>query len=638
MASSYPSRLWAQLAKCVYIITCGRSSLHNSCHEVCNVCCAALARNSGQRNTNVITQFEFIGFCGTPSSALEDAALAEPLLRNAQQHPAASSEAPSSSVLPASQQQPALPAVSKASPKSATAAVRGPESNFSNNDVSGAHADPITAKQAQSPGYASDDPSNLTVPDQQKSRNSPRSSVAGTPDSALTSEQVLPFPKLKSPQPAQAHGPKDQAPSGPIPREPANSEFSHGEHAPLAAADKLPAVQPSKGSAAKPPVIEQNSKASTDRAEAAADKTSSAASSGTAAAASSDSESCSQSEATTVSQTETASQELHGNSGAAALKTPLSDSAAKGVQSEAQVKPSGQDVAVSGDAAAKQSPIRPSAEKASTADKSSAAKGDSAKKSEVKSAATGEGSASTDTAAQQSPVKPTAEGASVAGKQSAAKGTVAKQNPDGPAAKEYLAAKESPAATGAAAKRSKGEIPSAAESGQAAVSSSSQPVLQSTSKVKHSQQSIADHAAALAANESQSATAAPTGTASKPQRRVQGSTGNIESAEGKLEEEEIHRKTQPNKADEDRVDGEKPQSNSTQGRSPGGHPSCSSIFFEAVYLDTSGCTATAATAGFLGQESKSLMLSICLVRDGGTMHSGAAHGPLHCLLLCRGDV
>ena len=590
----------------------------------------------------MITQFEFIGFCGTPSSALEDAALAEPLLRNAQQHPAASSEAPSSSVLPASQQQPALPAVSKASPKSATAAVRGPESKFSNNDVSGAHADPTTAKRAQSPGYASDDPSNMPVPDQQKSRNSPRSSVAGTPDSALTSKQVLPFPKLKSPQPAQAHGPKDQAPSGAIPREPANSEFSHGEHAPLAAADKLPAPQPSKGSAAKPPVIEQNSKASTDRAEAAADKTSSAASSGTAAAAaaaSSDSESCSQSEATPVSQTETASQELHGNSGAAALKTPLSDSAAKGVQSEAQVKPSGKDVAVSGDAAAKQSPIRPSAEKASTADKSSAAKGDSAKKSEVNSAATGEGSASTDTAAQQSPVKPTAEGASVAGKQSAAKGTVAKQNPDGPAAKEYLAAKERPAATGAAAKQSKGETSSAAESGQAAVSSSSQPVLQSTSKVKHSQQSIADHAAALAANESQSATAAPTGTASKPQRRVQGSTGNIESAGGKLEEEEIHRKTQPNKADEDRVDAEKPQSkNSTQGRSPGGHPSCSSIFFEAVYLDTSGCTATAATAGFLGQESKSLMLSICLVRSGGMMHSEAAHGPLHCLLLCRRDV
>ena len=574
--------------------------------------------------TPEITSFEFIGFCGTPSSALEDAALAEPLLRNAQTHPAASSETPSTPVLTASQQQqPALPAristpVSKAPPKSAAAANRGHESISGNNDASGAHDDPASAKQTQSPRHASGDLSNLAVPQGQKSGDSPDASGVEVPDAALRPQQVLPFPQVKSSQPAQAHGPKGQAPSA-VPRQSASSEHNHGEHA----TDKQPASQASKGSAAELPVVEQISKASTDQAKAAADKKSSAASSVAAAVASPDSESCNQRETTRMRHVEAASQGRHGNPGAAAPEARPSDSAAKAVQSEAQVKPSAKEFsapegaatkqrpvppppekasaaaeisAAKGDAAkknedksapegkcsaatnaaAKQSPVEPSADKASVADKQSAAKGTNAKQSPVRLSAADNSSTAKDTAANQSPVKSSTDEASNAGKQSAAPGTAAKQRPDGPSAKERLAAKERPAATDAAAKQSKGETVSAADSGQAAVSSSAQSVVQSTSKLKHSRQSTADDAGGLASNQSTSATAAPTGTASNPQRHVQESVAKYESAAGgKSEEQETK---QPESADKDTVDAAKPQQKTgAQGTSAEGRWSCSSI-------------------------------------------------------------
>ena len=154
----------------------------------------------------------------------------------------------------------------------------------------------------------------------------------------------------------------------------------------------------------------------------------------------------------------------------------------------------------------------------------------------------------------------------------------AKQSPNGPPAKDYLAAEERPAATGAAAKQSKGKTLSAADLGQAADSNSSQSVAQSTSKPNHGQQSIADHTGALAANESQSATATPTGMASKPQGRAQRSTGKSESARGKSEEQEPKRQTRPEKAGKDTVEAEKPQPKTcAQGGSAEG---CSSILSE----------------------------------------------------------
>ena len=486
----------------------------------------------------MITSFEFIGFCGTPSSALEDAALAEPLLRNAQTHPAASSEAPSTAVLTASQQQqPALPAristpVNKTPPEPAAAAIRGHESSFGNNEASGTYADPVSAQQTQSPRHASDDLSNLAVPDGQKSRDIPEASGVEVPDSALHPQQVLPFPKLDSSQPAQAHGPKCQAPSA-MPRQPASSEHGHDERA----TDRQPASQASHGSAAEVPVVEQNSKASIDQAEAAADKKFSAASSVAAAVASPDSESCNQRGSTPVSQIGAASQDLQGNLGAAAPENLLSDSAAKAVQSKAQVKPSAQEFSVPEGAATKQSPVQSSPEKALAADELLGAKGDAAKQSEGKLAPEGKRSAATKAAAKHSLVEPSADKASVADKQSLAKG---------PSAKEHLAADERQVAPGAAAKHSKGQTPSAADSDQAAVSSSSQSLVQSTSKLKHREQSTADDAGGLAANQSPSATAAPTGTASKPQHSVQRSVAKVESAAGgKSQKPEIKSKTQP---------------------------------------------------------------------------------------------
>ena len=357
----------------------------------------------------MITTFELSGVCGTSSSTLQDATLAEPLLQSPGQHPSASAEGPSPAVLTAARQQPALPArigapVSKPPPEVASAAGSGFDTTSGSNDASGAHASPAPA-QAHTPNVA-----------EQKSKGSPDVSCVGITDSAL---HVSPFPKLESPQPAEAHGGKDQAPPGAKPTQPAGTDHSHDQHAASAATSQQAA---SKRSAEPPAIAEESSKTSADQPKAAADKKPVAA----AAAASRDSESCSQPEATTATQVGAASQEPHG--AAAAQEASPSGASATAVHSKAQVKSSAKEVSPPGRAATQQSPVRPSTEKAPAADDTSTVKGVAAKHSEVRSVAEDKRSAATGSAAKQSPAKSSAGGTSAADKHSAANGATAKQS------------------------------------------------------------------------------------------------------------------------------------------------------------------------------------------------------------------
>lgn len=562
----------------------------------------------------MITTFELSGVCGTSSSALQDAALAEPLLRNPGQHPAASAEAPSPSVLTAARQQPALPArtSSQPSPKVATAAGSSFDTPPGSNDASGAHANPAPA-QAHTP--------NLALPAEQKSKGSPDRSGLGATDSAV---QVPAFPKLDSPQPTQAHDVKNQAPHGAKQIQSAGTDHSHYEHAPLAATGQQPASKASKRSAEPPAIAVESSKPSTDQAKAAADKKPSAASS-VAAAASPDSESRSQPEATTATQAGAASQQRHG--GAAAPESLPNSAAAKAVHSQAQVKSSAKEVSPPGSAATQQSPVRPPSEKAPAVDGRSAAKGVAAKHSLVRSVAKDESAAATGTAAKLSPVKSSADGTSAADKQSAATGasakqsplrlsaadksspaedTAAKQGPVGPpvveaseadqrsaaagtaakkasaagtAAKADSATGEGSLASGPAAKHSKGGTPSAANSGPEAVSRSLGKVAQSTSQPKQGQQSSADGANAVAAHESPSAKGAPTETVSS---HVQGTKGKDQSAGRMIDEQEEANKAHLQKGDKAAGDAKRPSAEPHE-ICAAGHVGCSCMLCDALY-------------------------------------------------------
>lgn len=328
------------------------------------------------------TTFEFTGLCGTASSAVDEPPLTEPLLRNAQQRPAACCEAPQPSVLASFQGHPGAP-VSQVHPAVAAAPPgRAHDSNSTSNSASAAHASPNTPDRTSSEADCS---ATLTKPAGQNSRDGPHVS-GSTPDS----QQVLPSKRPQLSQPAKAPGPKRQAPSHAIgPDPPVSNESSQGDDASLAAADKA-----SESSAAELPAavpLWENSITSADQAVAAADKQPSAASSAGAAAPPA-----------------SASHRPHSHPEASPRKGAVSKSATRGADdSPAAAAPGGLSGGSADLAAHSKAQAKPSAEEASTADDRSAASG---------------------TAAKQRRVTPSAEDAAAANPGPAATGVGAKQS------------------------------------------------------------------------------------------------------------------------------------------------------------------------------------------------------------------
>ncbi|KAL3149404.1 hypothetical protein ABBQ32_002200 [Trebouxia sp. C0010 RCD-2024] len=256
---------------------------------------------------------------------------------------------------------------------------------------------------------------------------------------------------------------------------PASSESSHGQHAPLAPADRKSSPQASQSSPGKPPAaapLLEGSKPSADRAVATADKQPSGASSAAAAApsvAAGADRPHRHLEASQGGVSASAGQNSNDNPPAAAPGAQASESA--GLETHSKV------------------PVKPSAEEASATDGKSATSRAAAKEQQV------------------GPSDAEAEAASEGPKQGQVK----------PSVKATVAASEPPAATAVAAKQSTGDL-SSATNGTQAVSNPSQAAEQSTSRSADSKPSTADRldvASSAGASSSAEASTSPGGKGSQ---------------------------------------------------------------------------------------------------------------------------